>query len=163
VKIFVVRHAIAEDRIAFFKKNKKDDLRPLTSKGKKEFKEVSKKLVKLCSKVDVYFASPLMRALQTAEILEKRYKKKFKVVDELRPDRGHADLLSFLKRQKKNSVMIVGHEPFLSEFIGFCVTGRSQSLVDLKKGGLTILDQIPGFKNEFVIKGHFSPKQILRI
>jgi phosphohistidine phosphatase len=156
VKIFVVRHAIAEEREDFHKgKMKSDDLRPLTEKGKKEFRKFSKTIHSCYPDVELFFVSPLTRALQTADILKKRYKKKFSVIDQLRPEEKPENLLKFLKVQKKENIMIVGHEPFLSRFVGTCTTGEPESIVKLKKGGLCVLEEN---KNHFVIKTLINPK-----
>jgi phosphohistidine phosphatase len=141
VTLFIVRHALAEDKEKFAKKNKNDEKRPLTSRGKKQFKKTSKQYYKKYPDMDVFYSSPLVRAVETAEILKKKYKKKYQILDLLKPEGDPAKLLQFLLKQKKENIFIVGHEPSLSEFVGYCVAGKAESVIELKKGGLCVLKQ----------------------
>jgi phosphohistidine phosphatase SixA len=53
-----------------------------------------------------------------------------------------------LRRPTKFSTLaVVGHEPHLSRLLSFILTGRSQCLFDIKKGGFAILE----FEDEFDI------------
>ncbi|MES2769156.1 MAG: histidine phosphatase family protein [Bdellovibrionota bacterium] len=156
MKVLVIRHAVAQDREDF--KSFDDDLRPLTSKGKKEFEKVSRSYKKLYPDVQEFYSSSLLRATETADILKKKFKKNYKIIEELRPESNSLALLKKLKNSKKNFVAIIGHEPSLSRFIGQAIVGQKKSIVELKKGGACLLElsRIPK-----IITLH-SPKSILK-
>src|SRR5512146_79417 len=66
MKLYLVRHAIAAERGIQYPDDSK---RPLTGQGMSRFREVVEGLAMLGVKVDLVLASPLVRALQTAQIL----------------------------------------------------------------------------------------------
>jgi len=157
MKVLVIRHAIAQDREDF--KSFNDDLRPLTAKGKKEFEKVSKCYKKLYPDVEEFYSSSLLRATETADILKKKFKKNYKIIEELRPENGAPALLKKLKNSKKDFIAIVGHEPSLSTFIGQAITGKAKSIVELKKGGACLLEI--GRTSKIITLN--SPNNILKI
>jgi phosphohistidine phosphatase len=138
MKILIVRHGIAVEREDFKLSN--DDLRPLTSQGKKEFAKLSKYYKKLYPNLQHLYSSSLVRAVQTSEILSKTFKKKIHIIEELRPECAAKDLLKKIKTDENNFIAIVGHEPALTRFIGYVVTGKSESIVELKKGGACLIE-----------------------
>ena len=46
------------------------------------------------------------------------------------------DLIAELNDEKPQRVLLVGHEPDLSRLISLLITGNSEALIELKKGGL---------------------------
>lgn len=97
---------------------------------------------KLVKSVDLIATSPLVRAAQTADILKSHYRGAT-VIEEpcLKPDQPPESFLKWLKGQKRYSVIaIVGHEPHLSQLCGYLVSGEARSLIELKKGGLCVID-----------------------
>lgn len=155
MKIIIVRHAVAEDKVLFAKKNVNDDLRPLTTRGKSEFIKNSKVIKKIYPSIDKILTSPLTRAMQTAEILEARYKMKSVIIEELRPGKDFSRLLK--KIAKFDRPVLVGHEPFLGEFIGYMV-GSSHAPVVMKKGGVCVLECEVLKAGGARIYSHLSPK-----
>src|SRR5258708_39107238 len=69
MELLVIRHGVAMDKEEFAKAGTSDDLRPLTSAGMEEMKEIARGLRELVKKIDVLATSPLVRAVQTAEII----------------------------------------------------------------------------------------------
>lgn len=136
-----------------------DDQRPLTSKGKKEFEKISGTYKKLYPDIEEFYSSDLVRAVETSDILKKKYKKSFKIIKELRPESTSSMLLKKLRKSKASFIAIVGHEPNLSAFIGYVATGKSQSIVEMKKGGACLLEIGKGSK---ILNLH-SPKNILKL
>jgi phosphohistidine phosphatase len=157
MKILIIRHGIAQEREDFDLPN--DDLRPLTSEGKKEFEKVSKYYKKLYPNIEDFFSSPLVRAIQTADILKKKFTKKYTIIEELRPECTPHELLKKLESTKKSFIAIIGHEPLLSQFIGYAVSGRNESIVDLKKGGACLIEV--GEKSKIMIL--HSPRSLLKL
>lgn len=82
----MIRHGFAGSSL----ENKKmDDERPLKKKGKEQMKDVSKGLKALKIRFDVVFTSPLLRSLESAEIVNSFCgdSKKLEVTDLLSPAR----------------------------------------------------------------------------
>jgi phosphohistidine phosphatase len=140
MKLLVVRHAHAEDRDEWSRIHPNDELRPLTKKGIKQFVAFSKVIVSVMNEPDLILTSPLTRAVQTSDILKKRFKKNYRIIKELKPEASCIRLLKFLSLSKKQNIIIVGHEPFLSELVSYLVAGETRSCLVLKKGGFCLLD-----------------------
>jgi phosphohistidine phosphatase len=44
------------------------------------------------------------------------------------------------EQREREAVALVGHEPHLGLLVGYLLSGRSTSFVDLKKGGACLID-----------------------
>jgi phosphohistidine phosphatase len=138
VKLLVVRHGPAGDRADW--EGRDDRLRPLTADGKNRVRQAAAGLVTLVPSIDLLATSPLVRAVQTAEIVAARYDAKIVTVDVLGPESDPDDAFRWLRRQQADAtIAMVGHEPHLSTLVGHLLTGMRVSLVDLKKGGACLL------------------------
>ena len=141
MKILVVRHGPAGDREEWARTGKDDSLRPLTPKGKKEVRKAAAGLIQLVPALDLIATSPWTRAAQTAEIVNQEYGVDLEEVEELTSDHRPEQLAPWLGRQNGHeAVAVVGHEPHLGLLVGYILTGRSASLVDLKKGGACLIE-----------------------
>jgi len=117
----------------------KDAERPLTPVGRREVVDIAIALQSLGTKFDVVASSPLKRALETAEIVARKFKKlnQLEEWDELKPAGDTSKLFRKLSRLKVTSrILVVGHEPCLSSMIGEIVAGKTSLNLVLKKGGL---------------------------
>ena len=126
----------------------KDDSRALTRSGRDEVEVIAASMLKLGVKLNSVATSPLPRALQTAQIVARRFKllNKLEQWDELKPSGEVQAVYRRLTRQIKGSnLLLVGHEPQLSSMIGEIVSGRSGVNLVLKKAGLAKIE-ILGFK-----------------
>ncbi len=86
--------------------------------------------------------SPLLRASQTARILQKRAGWPAAVPSEaLQPGRELEETLRVLREQTTSgSVALVGHEPHLGELAAFLLYGQDASArLEFKKGGVAKL------------------------
>jgi phosphohistidine phosphatase len=141
VKILIIRHGPAGDREEWERSGKDDSLRPLTSKGKKEVRKAAAGLVRLVRSLDFIATSPWTRAAQTAEIVNQEYGVDIEEVEELTSDHRPEALQPWLGRQReRDALALVGHEPHLGLLVGYLLTGKSASIVDLKKGGACLLE-----------------------
>ena len=142
MKLLVIRHGIAEDRDVWAQTGAPDEQRPLTEAGQRRMNRNARGLQRVLKEIEVLATSPLTRAVQTAEIVAKRYGNVAAVVtDELIPERPPAALLEWLKRlDDVDAAAIVGHEPHLSNFVCWLLTGRNGQFVELKKGGACLLE-----------------------
>ncbi|UVS68280.1 phosphohistidine phosphatase SixA [Nitrososphaera viennensis] len=136
--LYILRHGEAGKRLAA---GSKDSERPLTVTGEEEVMEIAGALADLGVKLDFVAASPLARARQTAEIVVKKLKikkGKFELWDELKPEGSRVALYSKLARFKpEDSVMVVGHEPYLSSLVrDLAFDGQGDGRIVLKKAGL---------------------------
>jgi phosphohistidine phosphatase len=135
--VFFLRHASAGQHMA---NSKKDEKRALDKDGIEQCGYVGRALAALVVQVDTVISSPLKRATQTASLVgnEMGYEGKLQIEDALRPGASYTDFQRMLdKYAKMESVMVVGHNPNLSEFLGRLVSeGTCEASVDLKKGAV---------------------------
>jgi phosphohistidine phosphatase len=84
--------------------------------------------------------SPYLRARQTAEIVAKELTltRRVRDCDELAADARPADFVRWLakRRPQPRDVLVVGHEPFLSELVSLLLAGATPLSLDFKKAGL---------------------------
>jgi phosphohistidine phosphatase len=117
IRLYLVRHAIAEElpegqRFA-------DPVRALTAKGRRRFRRSARAFADMGEEVDVICTSPLLRAVQTAELLASALRHdEVKVVDELLPDAAVAPLLVRLAELGAQSAALVGHKRLLCDLAG---------------------------------------------
>ena len=142
MQLLIIRHAIAEDRVEFARKGTDDDARPLTAKGIERMRQGALGLQRVVDRVDVLATSPLRRARQTADIVQDALKApKPMVTDALAPGHGPEAVAAWLDPLPSDAtVAVVGHEPDLSELVGWLLSGQARSLVALKKGAACLLD-----------------------
>jgi phosphohistidine phosphatase len=141
VKLVVIRHGPAGDRSEWEAKGRDDRLRPLTPKGKKEVRRAAAGLAGLVPTLDVLATSPLVRAVETAEIVAAEYDCEIETLESLAPDHDPGEVLPWLQAQlPSGTVGLVGHEPHLSTLVGYLLTERKDSFIELKKGGACLLE-----------------------
>jgi phosphohistidine phosphatase len=140
VKFIFVRHGIAVD-----KKNGQSDLddavRELTREGIKETKIVVKTLKPLFKDIDVIYSSPMVRAVETAQIISKYFpKKKFELMPSLDPSIASEAFLADLSLINiEGSYCFVGHEPHLTTTISKLLKEQT-STIELDKSGIIVLE-----------------------
>jgi phosphohistidine phosphatase len=143
MNLILVRHATAEDREDFLQKNKEDSLRPLTPKGRKRMEMMTDQICKWVPSVDLIVTSPYTRAVQTSEILRKKYPKvRMSVASELVPHSPPQAFIRWLKMQPAavKTIVAVGHEPQLSTFMTYLLSSKNQSFIEFKKSGAAALE-----------------------
>ncbi|MFH0887080.1 MAG: phosphohistidine phosphatase SixA [bacterium] len=115
-----------------------DEARKLSQKGVKQIKKMAKVLIKTDVSFDLILSSPLIRAMQTAEIVADKFEGKIETSDVLSPGCKIEVLFQELLKHNNNSVLIVGHEPDFGHIIGNIIgTGHP---IPLRKGGLVLID-----------------------
>jgi phosphohistidine phosphatase len=138
VDLLIVRHAIAMERDA--KRWPDDRLRPLSARGSARGRKAAVGLGHLTATPEVVLASPLLRAHQTAQILE-RYAgwPRAQVCAELTPDALPRAILGILGRSTGSCIAVVGHEPHLSALLGQCLPGGMQQGLVFRKMGAALV------------------------
>ena len=131
---------------------KRDLERSLTSTGRKEVEKISESIERLGVEFDEIASSPLPRAKETAQIIAKRQKKaKFLVWDELGPEGDRRAMLARLaKMGHEHKVLLVGHEPYLTNVVAEVIGARAGTVL-LKKAGLVrvkVTAFVPSAKGE---------------
>jgi phosphohistidine phosphatase len=139
--IYFLRHASAGEP---FVNAKKDEKRALDKDGIEQCGYVGRALAAIEAQVDVIVSSPLKRATQTASLVgnEMGYEGKLQIEAALRPGATVADFRRLLEKYaRQESIMVVGHNPSLSQFLGALISesGREAS-VELKKGAVARID-----------------------
>jgi phosphohistidine phosphatase len=122
-----------------------DFSRPLTDEGRHELVQIAGWLRRQFPDPDLIATSPLTRASQTAEIVAKelRTNRSFETWDELAPGNDPKTVLHRMRIiPKDQKIIIVGHEPDLSTFGAYILTGKKIPFFTLSKGGLAILKDV---------------------
>jgi phosphohistidine phosphatase len=145
VRLILIRHGKAEDPADFAKTGKDDSLRPLTGGGKKEMKSAAKGLRELIDGLDALATSPFKRALKTAEIVYAAYDDKPQFIEApVLQGAPAAKVVAWLREHDldaaDSTVALVGHEPHLSHWAGWFLSGKEKPLVKFKKGTVCVLD-----------------------
>jgi phosphohistidine phosphatase SixA len=108
--------------------------------GKKEVKRVIKKNRVLFEDIDMIFSSPFLRALETAEILYKKYPSdSFELNSMLESGVSPETFVNSIDIKKDPKICFVGHEPHLSESVKLLLKSPELQL-DLEKGGAVLLE-----------------------
>lgn len=135
--IYFLRHASAGEHMA---NPKKDEKRPLDKDGIEQCGYVGRALAAMAAQVDVIVSSPLKRCTQTASLVgnEMGYEGKLQIETGLRPEATFVDFRKLLEKYAaQESIMVVGHNPNLSQFLGAVISDSgSEASVDLKKGAV---------------------------
>ena len=164
MELFVLRHGEAGKPLI---PPAQDFQRTLTQIGIKKVKDVGDSLKEWKVNLDKILTSPLKRSLETASIIAKvlNMEDRLEKCESLGPEGNRSDLYKILSRMKRQStVMIVGHEPYLSTLIGEVISGNPNSHISLKKGGLAKLEIQTFFpKASGELKWLLTPKQIKKI
>jgi phosphohistidine phosphatase len=142
--LYIVRHAVAFDRDA--ERWPDDRERPLTPRGTRRFRRMARGIVRIVPELDTVLSSPLLRARQTAAILEKEAGwPAADLFPELEPGRAPGEVLRGLKsRARGDALALVGHEPGLHDLLGHLLLGPGAKWNgEMKKGAVAkvVFDQ----------------------
>ncbi len=135
--LYFLRHANAGERLT---SPKKDAKRALDQEGIQQCGIVGRALTAMDVQVDLILTSPLKRATQTASLVgnELSFEGALKLEDALLPSASFADFRKMVEKYaRQESIMLVGHNPNLSQFLGriVCEDG-CEADIDLKKGAV---------------------------
>jgi phosphohistidine phosphatase len=133
MNLYILRHGIATPRGT---PGIKDENRPLTKDGKKKMKEISEGMRSLKLKFDHIASSPWLRARQTADIVAKTFQQEVEIWKSLASSEDPRQLIAALRKAEGADVLLVGHEPHLSQFVSVLISGSADSQIELKNGGL---------------------------
>ncbi len=159
--IYFLRHASAGQSLS---NPKKDEQRGLDDEGIGQCRQIGRALAALEIQVDAILSSPLKRASQTAALVanEMGHEGKLQLDPALRPEATFSQFRELLARHARaDAIMVVGHNPNLSEFLGRYITrGAGQTGVALKKGAVA---QVDNKRNTAVLRWCLTPKTVAAI
>lgn len=154
--IYFVRHASAGERVA---NPKKDERRPLDADGIEQCGYVGRALAAMNIQPDVIVSSPFKRATQTASLVgnEIGYEGKIQLEPAMQPEASFADFRRMLdKYAKHEAVMVVGHNPSITEFLARIITkSASEALLEFKKGAVA---RVETMRQAARLNWFFTPK-----
>jgi phosphohistidine phosphatase len=141
IAIYLVRHGIAADPAAGIP----DDDRPLTPKGRRRFRGGARAFARLGEVPTFVFTSPLVRAVQTAEILAGALKADaVEILEPLRSGAPVRALLGELGRRLEDgeSAALVGHDPQMTALVATLggLDARDAARVVFRKGAIVRID-----------------------
>lgn len=158
MELFILRHGETSKRLS--RSGGLD--RPLTYTGTTEIKNIADSIKKLRIKIDLIVTSPLSSCKQTGEIINDLFNKRIPIIicNHLKPEGELLDFYNKISKYKDtSSILIVGHEPYLSSMINDIISkndadrnyNKNNNNIILKKAGLSrikITSTVPKLKGE---------------
>ena len=135
--LYVLRHGEAEEESDGII----DEWRYLTGQGRAEINKVVERIADHGHKPRLILSSPLVRAVQTAEIAARWACRKNRtlITALLQPDSDQDELVLHILQQKDaKRVMIVGHEPLLGNLVAALLD--TSDPIALKKGSCVAME-----------------------
>jgi phosphohistidine phosphatase len=140
MELYIIRHAWAAERDAAAFPD--DALRPLTDKGRKRFAGMVEALVPRGLAPQLIVTSPMLRCLQTAEVLAAALGERTKVVQrkELLPGGDPKHLLAWTEEHASGleRAAWVGHAPDVG-YLAAALLGLEDGWLGMKKGAIAAL------------------------
>lgn len=142
MNLYFLRHGLAGQHGD--PKYKDDSLRPLTALGREKMHRAALGMQTLGLKFDAILSSPYLRARQTAQIVARTCKFKNKQIHLTQNLCSPPNIKKMLSEihdcfPKSQNVLLVGHEPYLTQTISMLLKCDKALAIDFKKGGLCCL------------------------
>jgi phosphohistidine phosphatase len=159
--VYFLRHVSAGQHKVLPKEEEK---RPIDKIGEQQCHVMGRALAALGVEVDAIISSPLTRAVQTAEltVTELGYKHRIVISEAMRPEASYDQFHDLLEHYSKSkAIMVVGHNPSITEFLLRLVTGSDHvECIDFKKGAVARVDFEAG---KGVLNWLFTPKMASKL
>jgi phosphohistidine phosphatase len=159
--VYFLRHASAGQHTIL---PKQDEKRAIDKIGEQQSHDVGRALAALGVGVDEVISSPLTRAVQTAELTAKEFGHKSKLVlsEAMRPEASYDQFHDLLAQYAKSkAIMVVGHNPSITEFLVHLLTGTETcGCIDFKKGAVAKVG-VEG--NEAKLQWMLTPKMASKL
>jgi phosphohistidine phosphatase len=135
--VYVLRHGIAEDA----KSGESDSNRALTPEGRKKLSSVLERAESAGVAPSVILTSPYLRAKQTARMAAQAFDREDAVIETsaLVPS-GSPELVwdEISEYRAEAQVMVVGHEPLLSELVSYLLDSPSLR-IEMRKAAMVAI------------------------
>lgn len=138
MRVYIFRHGIAEDAAP----GQDDSERRLTTSGIEKLDRILATAREAGVQPDAILTSPYARARQTADAAKRALDFRGEIIETeaLVPYGNSVDLWQEILRHPGNDeLMVVGHNPLLSDFVCF-LTGASAYGIALKKGAMAMVE-----------------------
>lgn len=134
MEIWILRHAKAEEGGP----GMRDEERALTPGARERMRAAARTIARLEPGFQAIWTSPLKRARQTAEPVARALDQEEDLIetDALAPDADPSEILKEIQKRRMERVLLVGHMPHLGKLLGYLITGRAGTVVEMKKGAL---------------------------
>lgn len=134
--LYLIRHGIAAEPEAY----ETDSERPLTKEGDRKTRKIARRLQELDIQFDLILTSPLLRAQQTAQILQTLgLSTQIEQSPALAPSGEIHNWLEWHQQQQEavhRSIALVGHQPDLANWAETLLWGQTRDALILKKAGI---------------------------
>lgn len=138
MKIYLIRHGSA---VGIGGGVTRDAQRTLTSEGKDEARHVARAMKSIGVKPDILVTSPLVRAKETAEILQSELGGELHTSDSLAPGVTPANVFRFLtKFPDANEIVLAGHEPDMGDLVKVLVGGGIEFTLPFTQAGVCCVE-----------------------
>jgi phosphohistidine phosphatase len=120
-----------------------DNKRGLIKEGKEQCMLMARVLSALKAPIDVIIASPLKRAMQTAQFVgtELGYDAKVLVDPSLGMNGEYSAFQNLLaKYANREGVLVVGHNPNMFQFLGKMITGNGGASIRMRKASIACVN-----------------------
>ena len=161
MNLYILRHGKAEPFGPIYAR---DALRPLSPLGLRRTEQSTKGMAAANVIVDTIISSPLLRARQTAEIVHQGLgvAAEIKYSDALATGDLNGIVDAVRAHERTKGVMLVGHEPTLSQLISILAFGAPGGSFGLKPGGLCKLQTYAIALGQCaVVRWFLTPKQLV--
>lgn len=137
MEVYLIRHGIAAEKGTYAD----DEQRPLIKKGQDKTAQVAQRLVRVGLKFDLLLSSPLVRAYQTAEILQQAgLAQTIETFAPLKPDGAIAEWVEWQQQYQAQhpdaKIALVGHQPDLGNWAEMLLWGAIKDQIEVKKSGI---------------------------
>jgi len=138
MKLYLIRHAHALP-------GEVDEVRRLSSKGQRQVRDLAKApVMEAISAARTIEHSTLVRALETAQLLQKYFSKQtpLRKLNGIAPD-DSAEATARLLANSSRSRLIIGHNPHLSILVGLLLgLKRGDESIKFRKAGMVAIERL---------------------
>ncbi len=137
MRLLFIRHGIAAAATG----GMRDEDRPLTPEGEQSFHKTARMLAKVAPKPRAILTSPHLRARQTAAIAAQAWGATNPIaVSALAEGDWPGVRKALAPYQEDDTVVLVGHESWISSITARFLGSRSRRAFDYRKGGVALVD-----------------------
>ena len=160
MRLLLVRHAIAAPLGG---KITRDAKRPLTKRGEERFRLVALALARLLPPPRAILTSPLLRARRTAELAAQAWGGlQPRIVAALTDGDWRAIRRTLSAYGENDTLVLVGHENWLSDLTARLLGGKSGRALRYRKGGLALIEIDPDESDHATLLW-FIPPRVFRM